>query len=631
MEPPKTTNQTKLPPKAQTQVEGQRIERIYEQYSEGYYHVNRRYQRKLVWTLAQKQSLIDSILNNIPIPLILLAKSDRIDGSFEIIDGLQRINAIVSFLENSYTYSGDYFNLESLGLTKYLRDQGSLTQNHPVMSREESLQVAQYMLPVSIYRAAASSLVDETFRRINSSGRQLGMQEVRQAGSTSQISDIVRKISADIRGDVSRADYISLDEMSKLSLRWKEDPGSEGVPVENIFWITERVLRRDDLRSSRDEQLVLDLLIDILVGEKFDTSSEVRDAVYDETSDVGRAVATSLSQMPEPDSLVVQFSAILDLMTQVAEAAGKTWTQHTGKSTNNPTARYFHIAFRAIYSLMYEKNLEVTDFKRIVESTENYWHRQTLDLGGTWKAGSRSAQVRKFKGAIQDCFSESSSPEVAVRREDIERLKRDFLRFASEHRFYELKQGFTDLSPHKTFATNLASRREFVEGLIKTCTAMSNTTPGASGVIYIGISDRAETTAAIKSAHSISPLALGDAAVGLPNYIMGIDHELSEMRIDLDTLLETLKNWILTTRSLAESVTEYRKQLIAGIRPVRIASSSGESRIVVAIYADPVTAPVQYKGKYWERIGSSNHEFQVEEREIEDPFDRYEEFKYRWS
>ncbi|MBB1020390.1 DUF262 domain-containing protein [Dietzia sp. E1] len=615
--------------KAQTQVEGQRIEWIFEQYNGGYFNVNRRYQRKLVWSLSQKESLIDSILRDIPIPLILLAKSEQVDGSYEIIDGLQRINAIISFLENKYSFDGDYFNLEALGLTKYLRDNGELVQQTPIMSRESSLRVAQYKLPVSTYKASSSSLVDETFRRINSSGRKLGMQEVRQAGSTSQISHVVRRISAGIRGDVSRSDYIPLSEMSQISLRWKEDSEGDGIPVEEIFWISERILRRDDLRSSQDEQLVLDLLVDILTRGKFDTSTEVRDSVYDIGSEVGRVVDSELTKLSDPDVLLIQFTAILQLMSKISKLGGKSWTQHTGKSTNNPAARFFYIAFRAFYTLMYEKDREVSNLAYVVKATEGYWTGQNLDLGGTWKSSSRQTQVRKFIGAIQDGFSERTSPEISVHREDSERLRQDYLRFASENRFYELKQGFTDLSASAPSVQPFKTRKEFVEKLIKTSVAMSNTAPGATGVIYVGISDSHGTTTAVEAKYGVKPIRIADSAEGLPNGVIGIDHEFRVLGVDLDTLLETIKNWILATDLIPESNNAFKRALINGVRPIRLHSAEGDIRTVISIHAPAVDAPIQYDGKFWERIGSSNHEFLIEEREIENLFQRYEEFKYR--
>lgn len=73
---------------------GMSIMGAYELYRKNLLYVNRRYQRKLVWTVKEKQNLIESILKKYPVPLILLASIE--DGKYEIIDGMQRlVNAII--------------------------------------------------------------------------------------------------------------------------------------------------------------------------------------------------------------------------------------------------------------------------------------------------------------------------------------------------------------------------------------------------------------------------------------------------------------------------------------------------------------------------------------------------------
>lgn len=70
---------------------GMSIQEAYKEYRAGNFTVNRRYQRKLVWTIEEKQALVDSVLQGYPIPLILLAFTPLPKGgkSFEILDGMQ--------------------------------------------------------------------------------------------------------------------------------------------------------------------------------------------------------------------------------------------------------------------------------------------------------------------------------------------------------------------------------------------------------------------------------------------------------------------------------------------------------------------------------------------------------------
>lgn len=69
------------------------------------------YQRDYVWDLEDKVALIDSIFNNIDIgkfAFIHLGYSG--ENSYEILDGKQRMRAILDYFENRFAYKEKYFN-----------------------------------------------------------------------------------------------------------------------------------------------------------------------------------------------------------------------------------------------------------------------------------------------------------------------------------------------------------------------------------------------------------------------------------------------------------------------------------------------------------------------------------------
>jgi hypothetical protein len=66
---------------------------------------------------APKQKLIGSILKKYPIPAILLAERDK-PGTYEIIDGLQRLHSIVSFIENAFPFEAAYFDVAQFPTAK---------------------------------------------------------------------------------------------------------------------------------------------------------------------------------------------------------------------------------------------------------------------------------------------------------------------------------------------------------------------------------------------------------------------------------------------------------------------------------------------------------------------------------
>ena len=54
------------------------------------------FQRLFRWEIGQKSKLIESLLLGIPIPSIFVFEKD--DGTWELIDGLQRISTILEFM-----------------------------------------------------------------------------------------------------------------------------------------------------------------------------------------------------------------------------------------------------------------------------------------------------------------------------------------------------------------------------------------------------------------------------------------------------------------------------------------------------------------------------------------------------
>ncbi len=105
---------------------GMSVTEAYRSFRAHEFVVNRRYQRKLVWTEEEKAALIDSILRQYPIPLILLAehRHDQAPGKYQIIDGMQRLNAIFSFIENAYSLDEKYFDTNESARAKQAAEDG---------------------------------------------------------------------------------------------------------------------------------------------------------------------------------------------------------------------------------------------------------------------------------------------------------------------------------------------------------------------------------------------------------------------------------------------------------------------------------------------------------------------------
>lgn len=125
---------------------GMSIQEAYRLYADNKLTVNRRYQRKLVWSESEKRHLIDSIEKELPIPLFMLAKNKGgTSETFEIIDGMQRLNAIFSFIEHQFVDERDKcFDIEQFARAKLVRDAGVFSEYPENVSRLTPEECAKF-------------------------------------------------------------------------------------------------------------------------------------------------------------------------------------------------------------------------------------------------------------------------------------------------------------------------------------------------------------------------------------------------------------------------------------------------------------------------------------------------------
>lgn len=77
---------------------------LYRQYQKGNLELQPEFQRLQVWDNSKSGRLIESVLLEVPIPLIYL--SEESDSKYSVIDGQQRLHAFITFLKNDLMLRG---------------------------------------------------------------------------------------------------------------------------------------------------------------------------------------------------------------------------------------------------------------------------------------------------------------------------------------------------------------------------------------------------------------------------------------------------------------------------------------------------------------------------------------------
>jgi hypothetical protein len=573
-------------------VKGESIERVYSFYSSGRYQVNRRYQRKLIWTLDEKVKFIDSIIRGYPVPIVLLAEDSKAESqSLEIIDGMQRLNAIVSFIENDFSVNGAYFDLETMAVTKAATDSGLLTQKEPKLSRDVCVQIASYQLPFSIYEFAKGESVDDVFRRINSGGRKLSRQELRAAGSTGHFANVVRRIASKVRGDDSYSDVLRLNDMKAISITNRDLP--YGIAVDEIFWVSNGILTKEQVRESKDEELIADIVAYMVSDPRPSSRSEFMDDFYspadgDDASAKRYLDIETAVQKRTGDLVITDFLRTFDELAYIIELSEKKFSQLLFDGPVARSPRYFQVVFLSFYELVIRRRKVPGDKAALIAKMSGSSRSIIVPEGGRWGAEQRVDAVNAVVGVYESTFIESQSVDPAVVHW-ISQLQNILSQSFTEQSNYDFKQGFLRLDGSNSFD------EENFEKILKTCVGIANIRKNSRGYVLVGVADKATTARRVEELFSIGARAYDRF------FVTGVEHEAKALGKTLDQLFQ-----FVVDKVRASNVSDDLKQYISrNLKSVRYYDYT-----VYIFEAEAQSDPSNYDGVYYDRNGAQLIEVQ---------------------
>jgi uncharacterized protein with ParB-like and HNH nuclease domain len=125
-------------------------------------------QREYVWDNGKASRLIESLLLNIPIPVLYFSETP--DAKYEIIDGHQRVHSIARFIGNEFVLSGLAVLREYKGC-----------RFHELPEREQRFLKMRTLRAILISIDSHPTMKFEVFERLNTGSISLNAQELRNS------------------------------------------------------------------------------------------------------------------------------------------------------------------------------------------------------------------------------------------------------------------------------------------------------------------------------------------------------------------------------------------------------------------------------------------------------------------
>lgn len=175
------------------------IQDLCDLHKKGQLLVDRRYQRASNWDASMQKLFIDSILREYPIPLIYIHKQN---DKYFIVDGQQRINAIIAFVENKYKLLNPKNNRKLFPDYIIEIECNWSDKKFNELSNTQQDFIKEMLLSVALIESDDDREIRNLFVRLQK-GKPLTAQQIRDT-SISGINDFVLKIGGknDIQNNV---------------------------------------------------------------------------------------------------------------------------------------------------------------------------------------------------------------------------------------------------------------------------------------------------------------------------------------------------------------------------------------------------------------------------------------------
>lgn len=167
-----------------TQAYDKSISDLVQMIKQGDIFLNPEYQRSYSWDDTRASLLVESILLNVPIPVVYVAEDN--DGRWDVVDGLQRLNSLARFANNE-------FKLKGLEVLSDFNKQ----RYHELNPKAQRIFRNGIIRIILIFKESHPDIKYEIFMRLNRGAVTLTEQELRNCLYSGNFNKLLLRLRKD--------------------------------------------------------------------------------------------------------------------------------------------------------------------------------------------------------------------------------------------------------------------------------------------------------------------------------------------------------------------------------------------------------------------------------------------------
>ncbi len=167
---------------------------LYRMYNQGILEIQPEFQREVVWRQTEQTRFIDSLIKQLPIPSMCFSV-DYKTQKWQVIDGLQRMSAIIKFLSDENWKLSKLPDIDPQISGKKVKDfLDTRSELHTLYTRVENLTLPITVLRCDYSKKNHTNYLFTIFHRLNTGGMKLNNQEIRNCIYNGSFNNCLKKL-----------------------------------------------------------------------------------------------------------------------------------------------------------------------------------------------------------------------------------------------------------------------------------------------------------------------------------------------------------------------------------------------------------------------------------------------------